>query len=248
MVVFVCQFGLYEQIHCSPDRVQQAGEREIEELEPEILRRGGGHDPFDRPIAVLDLPTIAVPREVPASPIRHEHRILPVIIVFRVLSLAVDHRRLVPLVLAEVELPAGLAAALTPLKQPLRLGFLAGLYPLRDDAGKSALADHLQNVLTIELPIHQDVIDVNELFGGVKQILNDFQSCIPNLNYANGTKRTNSLAESWASCPNHRSEPVRTSDSSPASEVRSYNGVESYAGHSVCERREICRKMVRRDL
>jgi hypothetical protein len=55
---------------------------------------------------------------VSAPAIRHEHRILPVIVVLGVFFPAVDQRRLVPLVLAQMELavvsyglgPAGVTA------------------------------------------------------------------------------------------------------------------------------------------
>jgi hypothetical protein len=73
----------------------------------------------------------------------------------------------VPFVLAEVELPVGLVAVLITSKQSLGLGFLAGLHPLGNDIGKPALAEHLQDVLTVELPIHQHVINENQLLGGI---------------------------------------------------------------------------------
>jgi len=84
------QFDLSEQIDGSYDRVQQTRERGVEESQSEILRRGGSHEPFDRPVATFDFPAVAVLRDVSAPPIRHEHRILPVIVVFRVLFPAVD--------------------------------------------------------------------------------------------------------------------------------------------------------------
>jgi hypothetical protein len=54
------------------------------------------------------------------------------------------------------------------MKQPLCLCFFTGLHPLGNDVGKPTLADHLQDVLAIELPIHQHVINVNEVLGGVE--------------------------------------------------------------------------------
>jgi hypothetical protein len=63
---------------------------------------------------------------------------------------------------------------LTPLEQPFGLRFLAGLHPLRHDIRQSTLAEHLQNVLAVELPVHQHVIDVNEVLGRVKKIFDDF--------------------------------------------------------------------------
>ena len=90
------------------------------------------------------------------------------VIVLGALFPTVDQRRLVPFVLPEMELPVGFVSILTTLEQPLGLGFLAGLHPLRDDVGEPALADHLQNVLTIELPVHQHIIDVDEALSRVK--------------------------------------------------------------------------------
>ena len=99
MVVLIDQLNLHEQIDRSPDRVQQAGKREVEEPQSEILRGGRSHEPFDRLVPAFDFPTVTVLREVSAPPIRHEHRILPVVVVFGFLFPAVDQRRLVPLVL-----------------------------------------------------------------------------------------------------------------------------------------------------
>jgi len=60
--------------------------------------------------------------------------------------------------LIDLQLPVGLIPTLAPLEQPLRLGFLAGLHPLWDDVPKPALAEHLQNMLAVELAVHQYVI------------------------------------------------------------------------------------------
>ncbi|SDY63734.1 hypothetical protein SAMN05216564_10786 [Halopenitus persicus] len=65
------------------------------------------------------------------------------------------------------------------LEQSLGLGFLASLHPLRDDVGEPSLADHLQDVLAIELSVHQHVIDVNEVLSRIEQVFDDFQSCLP---------------------------------------------------------------------
>jgi hypothetical protein len=73
-----------------------------------------------------------------------------------------------------MELPIGLVPVLPPLEQSFCLGFLTRLHPLGNDVGEPALANHLQDVLAIELPVHQHVIDVNEVLGRVEQILNDF--------------------------------------------------------------------------
>jgi hypothetical protein len=85
----------------------------------------------------------------------------------------------VPLVLAEVELPVGFIPAFIPLEQSLRLGLLAGLHSLGNNVGKPALANHPQDVLAIELPVHQHVIDLNEILSRIQQVLDDFQSCLP---------------------------------------------------------------------
>ena len=127
MHVFTRQFDLHEQINRPPERVQQTRKREVEESKPEILRRRRGHEAFDRLVITLDLPPIAVLGEKSAPPIRHEHRVLPVIIVFRVLLPPVDQRCLVPFVLSEVESPVGLVPVLITSKQPLGLGFGAVL-------------------------------------------------------------------------------------------------------------------------
>jgi len=48
-------------------------------------------------------------------------------------------------------------------------------------------------------------------------------------------QRTTLSTDSWQSCLKQVCETVRISDSSPSSELRSYNGVESETGHSMCE-------------
>jgi len=77
-----------------------------------------------------------------------------------------------------VELPVGLVAVLTALEQSLGLDFLAGLNPFRANVREPTLADHLQNVLAIELPVHQHVIDMNEVLSRIEQVLDDFQLCL----------------------------------------------------------------------
>jgi hypothetical protein len=56
------------------------------ESQSEILRRGGSHESFDRPVATLDFPAVALLRELAAPPDSHEHRVLPVTVAFSVLS------------------------------------------------------------------------------------------------------------------------------------------------------------------
>jgi len=84
-------------------------------------------------MVALDLPAIAVLREVSAPAVRHKHRILPVIVMLSVLFPTVDRRRLVPFVLAEMELSVGLVPVLTPSDQSLGLGLLSGLHSFRND-------------------------------------------------------------------------------------------------------------------
>jgi hypothetical protein len=81
-----------------------------------------------------------------------------VVVVLSVLFAAVEQRRLMPLVVPEMQLPVGLVSSLVRSEQPLCLCFLAGLHPLRNDVGKPALADHLQNELAVKLPIHQHIL------------------------------------------------------------------------------------------
>ncbi|GAB7011096.1 hypothetical protein JCM31271_30390 [Halorubrum trueperi] len=78
-----------------------------------------------------------------------------------------------PLVLPEMEFTVSLVPVLIISKQPFRLRFLAGLHPLRDDLGETTLANHLQDVLAIELAFHQDIIDVDELFSRIQQVLDN---------------------------------------------------------------------------
>ena len=99
MLILASQFDLDEQIDRSPNRVQETCEREVKESKPEILRCRRRHEPFDRPVPTLDLPAIAVLREVTTPAIRHEHRVLPVIVVLGALFSPIDERRLVTLVL-----------------------------------------------------------------------------------------------------------------------------------------------------
>jgi hypothetical protein len=90
------------------------------------------------------------------------------IVVLGVVFPPVDQRRFVPLVLAKVELSVGCVSVSTVLEETSSLCFLARLHSFRDDVGQSPLADHLQDVLTVELPIHQHVIDVNEFLSRVE--------------------------------------------------------------------------------
>ena len=60
MLVVVGQLNLHEQIHCSPDRVQQTRECEVEEPEAKVLRGRGGHESLDRFIAAFNLPAIPI--------------------------------------------------------------------------------------------------------------------------------------------------------------------------------------------
>ena len=70
-----------------------------------------------------------------------------------------------------MELPVGFVSILITLERSLRLCLLAGLHPFRYELRQPALADHLQNVLAIKFPVHQHVIDVDELFSRIQQIL-----------------------------------------------------------------------------
>jgi hypothetical protein len=69
--VLAGQLYLHEQINRSPDRVQQTGEREVEESEAEIFRGSAGHESFNRFVAALDLPPVAALGEVATPSIRH---------------------------------------------------------------------------------------------------------------------------------------------------------------------------------
>ncbi len=174
MVVLTGQLNLHEQINCSPNRVEETRKREVEEAEPEIRRGCRSHESLNRSVAALDFPAISIFTEEATTPVGHEYRVLPVIIMLGVLFASVDQRRLVPLVVSEMELAVCFVSVLTPLEQPFGLGFFAGLHPIRHDVRKPALADHLPDVLTVELPIHQYIIDVNEILDGVEQVLDDF--------------------------------------------------------------------------
>src|SRR6056297_2751735 len=95
-----------------------------------MFRGRRAHEPFDRFVAALDLPPVAVLGEVPAPCIRHEHRILPMIGVFGVLFASVDQRRRMPLVVAEMQFSISLITVLSLLEEPFRLRFLTRLHPL----------------------------------------------------------------------------------------------------------------------
>ncbi|GGM51823.1 hypothetical protein GCM10009006_36270 [Haloarcula argentinensis] len=86
----------------------------------------------------------------------------------RVLLSSIDQRCLVPFVLPEMEFSVGLVPILAALQESLGLGFLAGLHSFRHDIGEAALADHLQNVLAVEFPIYQYVIDMDQFLGRIK--------------------------------------------------------------------------------
>jgi hypothetical protein len=86
----------------------------------------------DAPIAAFELTAAGVLGEKTAPTVGHEHRVLPVIVVFWVLFAPVDQRRLVALVVPQIQPPVGLEAVLAAIQWPLwRL--LAGLHPLGDD-------------------------------------------------------------------------------------------------------------------
>lgn len=78
---------LDQQINGSPDRIQQTREREVEEAQHEILRGRGGHEPLDTLVAALNLPSVGVLTEKLPVVIRHEHRILSIIVILRVILL-----------------------------------------------------------------------------------------------------------------------------------------------------------------
>jgi hypothetical protein len=72
-----------------------------------------------------------------------------------------------------MEFAVSLVPVPVALEQPLGLGSLARLHPLRDDVGEPALGDHFQDVLAIELSIHQHVIDVDEFLSRIQQLLDN---------------------------------------------------------------------------
>jgi hypothetical protein len=72
----------------------------------------------------------------------------------------------VPLVLAKGQLPVGYVSVSIMLKETPSLCFLTRLHSFRNDIGQPALADHLPDMLTIELAVHQHVINADEGFGG----------------------------------------------------------------------------------
>jgi hypothetical protein len=45
------------------------------------------------------------------------------------------------------------------------LGFFTGLHPLWDDVFQSTLGTGLEDVLAVELPIHEHLVNVNALLG-----------------------------------------------------------------------------------
>jgi len=69
-----------------------------------------------------------------------------------------------------MQLPVCFLSVSVVLKKTPSLCFLARLHSFRYDVGKPALADHLQDVLTVELSVHQHVVDANEAPGRVEQI------------------------------------------------------------------------------
>jgi len=83
--------------------------------------------------------------------------------VFGVLFPSVDQSRRVPLVVAEMQFSISLVPVCSPLEKTLGLGFLAGLHPFGHHVGQTALTQHLEDVLAVELPVHQHIIDVNEI-------------------------------------------------------------------------------------
>ena len=143
MFVLSGQLGLHEQIHRSPDRIEQTGECEIEEPQPEVFRRCHRHESLDRPVAALDLSPIPVLSEKSAPSVGDKHRVLSVIIMLSVLLTAVDQRRCMPLVVPEMEFPVSLIAALVASKQPF--GLVVSLLFKRTSNGQHRLVDILHD-------------------------------------------------------------------------------------------------------
>ena len=85
----------------------------------------------------------------------------------------VNQRRRVPLAFTEVEFSIGLVPFLAAFEESPCLGFLARLHSFWYDVGDSALAYHLQDVLTVKLPIHQHVVDVDKVLRRVQEVLDD---------------------------------------------------------------------------
>ncbi len=72
------------------------------------------------------------------------------------------------LVLPEMQLPIGFVPVLIPVEESLGLGFLIDLHSFRYDVREPALADRFQDVLTVELPVHQHIVDMDEILSRVK--------------------------------------------------------------------------------
>ena len=139
--VVVGQNHLYEEVDRSPDRVQQAREREIEEPQHEVLRSGRSHDSLDALVPALDLPAIAIFADSTCWGIRQEHCVLSVVGPLRVLFALVDERGFVLLVFPEVKLSVSSVVILTSLEQSFYLCLFAGIHPLGHDVRQSSLRD-----------------------------------------------------------------------------------------------------------
>ena len=84
-----------------------------------------------------------------------------------------------PLVVAEMQFPICLVSVLVALEKSFRLRFLTCLYPLRHDVGQPALTQQLQDVLTVKLPVHQHVIDMNSRLCRIQEVLDDLLARVP---------------------------------------------------------------------
>lgn len=139
VLVLPNQRYLNKEIDSSPHGVQETRKREVEEPRHKILRCGCSHKPLYRPIATLYFPSVAIFSKERALRIRHEHRILLVIIMLGILLAAVNKRRQVPLVVPEMQPALGFIPVLATLEESLWLCLFAGLHTLWHDVGKPSL-------------------------------------------------------------------------------------------------------------
>ena len=100
-----------------------------------------------------------------------------------------------PIVLPEVEASFSRIVVLSPLEQALRLSLLARIHPLGHDVRQSSLGDGLQEVLAVELSIHQHPVDVEQTLSAIQQLLNDLAAAVALSNWLSVQHQRNCIAD-----------------------------------------------------
>jgi len=96
-----------------------------------------------------------------------------------------------------MQLSISLVSVLVGLEKPFRLRFLTCLHPLRNHIGEAALTQHLQDMLAVELPVHQHIVDVKEGLCRVQEVFDYLFTRVAFPNWARIENYRNSVSTSW---------------------------------------------------